>query len=181
MKSPLKELFDRLRPVRGPRDRMGLRGIVIAELRDSEGRLKQREVTHNLVTDQGDKFAAAAIYTAAYSTWGMKLGTDDTEAAKNSTGSFIAAGNYVSGSAKALDDSTPKVGASPNITQFRRLWAAGEATSDGIAEVGIVDNTTDAGEPDAAHTFARAVFAAAINKAAADTLTVTWNVTFEGT
>lgn len=160
--------------------RIGLWGVVVAELRDKNGNLKQRKIVQNLVTDQGDIFAAAAIFTAAYSTWGMKLGTATTEASKSGAGSYIAAGDYVSGSAKALDDSTPKVGASNNICQFRRLWAAGEGTESSINRVSIVDNTSDAGEADATHTFAIAVFSGAINKGASDTLTVTWNVTYLG-
>jgi hypothetical protein len=137
-------------------------------------------VTHNIVTDKGDAFAAAAIYTAAYSGWGMKLGTASTEASKSGAGSFIAAADYVSGSAKALDDSTPKQGASANIVQFRRQWAAGEGTNATINRVALVDNTTDAGEADATHTFAISVFDGAINKGASDILTVTWNVTYLG-
>jgi len=162
------------------KDRMVLRGEVIAELRGKDGKLKQRQVTHNLVTDQGDIFAKSAIYTAAYSTWGMKLGTATTEASKNGAGSFQAVADYVDGSAKALDDSTPKQGASANICQFRRLWAAGEGTSATINRVSIVDNTTNAGEADATHTYAIAVFAAQIAKGADDTLTVTWNCTYLG-
>ena len=162
------------------KDKMRLRGTVIAELRDRNGKLKQRRVTHNIVTDQGDDFAKSGIYTAAYTGWGMKLGTATTTASKSGAGSFIATGDYISGSAQALDDSTPKQGASANICQFRRLWAAGEGTSSNINRVAIVDNTTDAGEADATGTFAIAVFSGAINKGADDTLTVTWNVTFTG-
>jgi hypothetical protein len=165
---------------RTKKDGMCLRGEVIAELRDKNGNLKQRQVTHNLVTDQGDIFAKSAIYTAAYSAWGMKLGTATTTASKSGAGSYIAVADYVSGSAKALDDSTPKEGASANICQFRRLWAAGEGTDPTINRVAIVDNTTDAGEADATHTFAIAVFSGQIVKGADDTLTVTWNVTFLG-
>jgi hypothetical protein len=157
-----------------------MRGEVIAEVRGPDGKLKQRSVTHNIVTGQGDKFAAKAIFTAAYATWGMKLGTATTEASKSGAGSFVAAGDYVAGSAKALDDSTPKGGATDDIVQFRRLWAAGEATANNINRVSIVDNTTNAGEADATHTYAISVFAAAINKGADDTLTVTWKVTYLG-
>jgi hypothetical protein len=166
--------------IRKVKSRIGLWGVVVAELRDKDGNLKQRKVVQNLVTAQGDKFAAAAPYTAAYSTWGMKLGTATTTATKTGAGSFVAAGDYVSGSAKALDNSTPKAGATPDIVQFRRLWAAGEGTNATINRVAIVDNTTDAGEADATHTFAIAVFSGAINKGADDTLTVTWNVTCLG-
>jgi len=162
------------------KDKMTLRGTVIAVLRDKNGKVKQRQVTHNLVTDKGDDFAKSAIYTAAYATWGMKLGTATTTASKNGAGSFVATADYVAGSAKALDDSTPKQGAAANICQFRRLWAAGEGTSDTINRVGITDNTTNAGEADATHTYAMAKFAAQIAKGADDTLTVTWNVTYTG-
>jgi len=164
----------------GAEGKIGLWGVVVAEVRGPDGKLKQRKVVQNLVTDQGDAFAAAAIYTAAYSAWGMKLGTASTDAAKSGEGSYIATDDYVSGSAKALDDSTPKAGATANVTQFRRLWAAGEGTNSNINRVSICDNTTDAGEADATHTFAIAVFSGAINKGASDTLTVTWNVTFAG-
>ena len=110
----------------------------------------------------------------------MKLGTATTPATKSGAGSFVAAGDYVSGSAQALDDSTPKEGSSANICQFRNQWAAGEATNSNINRVAIVNNTTDAGEGDATGTFAIAVFSGAINKGASDTLTVTWNVTYLG-
>lgn len=172
----IQEVFNRMKA----ENKVGLWGVVVAELRDKDGRLKQRKVVQNLVTAQGDKFAAAAFYTAAYSGWGMKLGTATTEAAKSGAGSYVAAGDYVSGSAQALDNSTPKAGASADIVQFRRLWAAGEGTNANINRVSIVDNTTDAGEADATHTFAIAVFSGAINKGASDTLTVTWNVTYLG-
>lgn len=156
------------------------RGEVIAELRGPDGELKQRLVTHNLVTDKGDQLAAAAIFTASYGAWGMKLGTATTAAAKNGAGSFIAVGDYVAGSALALDDATPKQGAAVNICQFRRQWAAGVCTVNGINRVAICTNTTNAGEADATGTFAISVFEAAINKGAQDVLTVTWNVTFLG-
>jgi hypothetical protein len=160
---------------------VGLWGVVVAELRGPDGKLKQRKVVNNLVTAQGDKFAAAALYSAAYSGWGMKLGTATTAAHKSTAGAAnIPAADYISGSAKALDDSTPKAGASADIVQFRRLYAAGEATNTNINRVSIVDNTTDAGEADGTHTFAIAVFSGAINKGASDTLTVTWNVTMLG-
>lgn len=161
--------------------RIGLWGVVVAELRGPDGKLKQRKVVQNLVTAQGDKFAAAAFFTAAYATWGMKLGTATTAAHKSNAGAAnIPAADYIDASAKALDDSTPKAGATADIVQFRRLYAAGEATNATINRVSIVDNTTNAGEADGTHTFAIAVFSGAINKGASDTLTVTWNVTLLG-
>ena len=160
--------------------KMGMCGRVTAILRGPDGKIRQQQVTHNLVTDVGDDFAAAGMYTGAYTGWGMKLGIASTAASKNGAGSFIAAGDYVSGSAQALDDSTPKAGATNDITQFRRLWAAGEGTNATINRVAIVDNTTGAGEADATGTYSIAVFAAQIAKGADDTLTVTWDVTYLG-
>jgi hypothetical protein len=162
------------------KDKLVMKGWVVAVLRGPDGKVKQRVEQHNLVTDQGDIFAASAIYTAAYSVWGMKLGTASTAASKSGAGSFIAVGDYVSGSNKALDDSTPKAGGSNDITQFRRLYAAGEGTSATINRVAIVGNTADNGEADADDTYAIAVFGAQIAKGADDTLTVTWNVTYTG-
>ena len=173
----LKDLFNKLGLFNS---KVVLRGEVIAELRGPDGKLKQRLVQHNLVTDEGDAKAAEAMFTAAYSTWGMKLGTANTAASKSGAGSYIAVADYVSGSAQALDDSTPKAGATDDIVQFRRLWAAGEGTDNTINRVSICANTTDAGEGDATGTYAIAVFAAQIAKAAGDTLTVTWNVTYLG-
>ena len=127
---------------------------------------------------------ASAASAAAYSTWGMKLGTrDDLPASKTGEGSYIqadSAGDYISGSAQALDDATPKAGATDDIAQFRNQWAAGEATDSDINRVAITDNTTDNGEADATTTYAIAVFGATIDKGADDTLTVTWNVTYLG-
>jgi len=110
----------------------------------------------------------------------MKLGNETTAAAKNGAGSFISTSDYISGSAQALDDSTPKEGAGGDFVQFRRLWAAGEGTDTAIRRVSINDNTTDAGEADATTVYAISVFTGDINKGADDTLTVTWNVEYTG-
>lgn len=164
----------------GPSNTTKMTGELIIELHDQYGNLKDRQVIHNLVTDNGDDLAKSAIYTAAYTTWGMKLGTATTAASKSGAGSYVAVADYVSGSAQALDDSTPKQGAAANIVQFRNQWAAGEATNSNINRVSITENTTDAGEADATGTYSTAVFSGAINKGASDTLTVTWNVTYLG-
>ncbi len=160
----------------------GLRGWVVAEVHGPDGKLKQHLETHNLVTEQGDFFAAKAIYSATYfgAGWGMKLGTATTAASKDGAGSYIAVGDYIAGSAQALDDSTPKAGGTDDDVVFRRLWADGEGTNATINRVAIVDNTTGAGEADATHTYAISVFGSAINKGASDTLTVTWTITYLG-
>lgn len=155
-------------------------GHLVAELRGPDGQLKQREETHNLVTDVGDNYFASRIYSAATLwTYRMKTGSASTAAAKNGAGSFVATADYNSGSAAAMVATYPKVGASANIAQWQVLWAAG-ANTNTIRRVSIVDNATDAGEADATHTMSTAVFGADIVKGASDTLTVTWTVTFLG-
>lgn len=170
------------RPICSPKgndDKLIMRGIVTAVLRGPDGKVKQWQVTHNIVTTQGDKFAAAAMYTGAYTGWGMKLGNSENAAAKSGAGSYIADGEYIDTSAQALDDGTPKANGD-GVCQFRRLWAAGEGTDNTINAVAITDNTTNAYEADATHTFAYVKFAATIAKGANDTLTVTWDVTYLG-
>jgi len=154
-------------------------GHVVAELRGPDGQLKQRESVHNLVTDVGDNYLASLAYGTAGWTYRMKTGSASTAASKSGAGSFVAVGDYNSGSAHAMVATYPKVGASSNISQWQVLWAAGENTNT-IRRVGIVDNATNAGEADASKTMSMAVFAADIVKGASDTLTVTWTITFLG-
>jgi len=161
---------------RTPQDRVGIRGHVIAELFGPDGRLKQREETHNLVTDVGDIYLAQCPYGTPWAVNGLKLGSASTAAAKDGAGSFNAVADYISGSAHAP---TLAVGASANILKITHTWAAGEATGT-IRRMGWVDNTTDAGEADASNTAAMTVFDADIPKGASDTLAITWNITFLG-
>ncbi len=160
-----------------------IRGRVEYVLRGPDGRFKARGVSHNLVTDVGDiYFAEAVLGTAAAPPAGMKLGTEGgVAAAKNGAGSFIPAGDYVDGSNKAFDVTWPKAGGAGNIVQYKRIYAAGEATNATLNRVSIVDNTTNAGEADASHTSAIALLdPKPVNKGASDTLTITWNITFLG-
>ena len=164
------------------RSSIGTKSWVKAQLFGPDGELKQTELTLNLVTDNGDKYCADQLFLspALAAMDSMKLGTATTAAAKSGAGSFIPTGSYISGSAHACDETSPKEGDTNDEINYIHTWAAGEATNTTINEVAIVDNTTDAGEADATHTMARAVFAANIDKQAADTLKVTWGVTFLG-
>jgi hypothetical protein len=157
-------------------DHIGIRGHVVAELFGPDGRLKQREETHNLVTDVGDVYLAQLAYGDKWATNGLKLGSASTAAAKNGAGSFNAVADYISGSAHAP---TLAVGSSNNILKITHTWAAGEATGTS-RRMGWVNNTTDAGEADATNTAAMTVFDADIPKGASDTLAITWNITFLG-
>ena len=161
------------------KSKIGIRGRVTAELRGPDGRLKLRLVKHNLVTDVGDETFASLAYGTAGWTYRMKLGGASTAASKNGAGSFVAVADYIAGSASAMEATFPKEGGSANIAQYKCIWAAGEGTGT-IRRVGLVDNADDAGEADASNTAAMGVFGADIPKAAGDTLTVTWDITFLG-
>jgi hypothetical protein len=156
-------------------------GRMAYELRGPDGRIKARGVTHNLVTGNGDQYCAKKLYSAPTLMTAMKLGTATTAPAKTGAGSFVAVADYVSGSAHACDESSPKAGGTNDIVTFIHTWAAGEATNSTINRVAIVDNTTDAGEADATHTLSAALMnPAPVAKGAADTLKITWNITFLG-
>ena len=144
------------------KSKSGIRGRVVAELRGPDGKLKLRQVHHNLVTDVGDE-TFASLGTAGW-TYRMKLGGASTAASKNGAGSFVAVADYIAGSASAMEATFPKEGGSANIAQYKCIWAAGEATGT-IRRVGLVDNADDAGEADASNTAAMGVFDADIPKA----------------
>jgi len=162
--------------------RIRIVGRVEYELRGPDGRIKTRGVTHNLVTANGDQYCAKKLYSSPTLMTAMKLGTETDVAAKTGTGSYVKTGAaYVTGSAHACDESSPKAGGTNDIVTFIHTWAAGEATNSTINNVTIVDNTTDAGEADATHTLAYALLnPKPVAKGAADTLKITWNITFLG-
>jgi len=102
----------------------------------------------------------------------------------------VTSGTFASGSGHYLvQTATPgtnhldgvmTVAETPNIACFQVVYAAGENTNT-IRRACIVSNTIPVNtETDATHTLAIAVFAADIPKAAGDTLTVIWLVTFLG-
>ncbi len=161
------------------RDASGTVGRVHVVLRGPDGRIKYEETIHNLVSDQGDKHCAYLFHSAPTAMDDMKLGSASTAASKSGAGSFVATGDYISGSAHACDTASPKEGDTADEVNFIHTWAAGEATGT-IRRCGIVDNTTDAGEADATHTLTMVVFSGDIVKGAADTLKVTWGITFLG-
>ena len=157
------------------------RGRVVAELRGPDGVLKQRVVTHNLVTDVGDQYFAeiarsgAPIAMAAADN--MKCGDTDTPPQKNGAGSFTPVAEYIANSAHAHDGWV--VGGTADSIRAIHTWAAGEATAT-HRTVSIVDNLVNAGEADATNTISDANYGADVVKLAADTLQVTWTITFLG-
>jgi hypothetical protein len=110
----------------------------------------------------------------------MKLGTGSTAVAKTGAGAALV--TYLSGSNKAFDGSFPAssqpggAGTARRI-QYKRTYAAGEATTaSAITEAVIVNDTiaTDATST-AANTISRILVTGISAKGASDTLTATWN------
>jgi hypothetical protein len=106
---------------------------------------------------------------------GMRLGTGTTAAAKTGAGAAIV--TYLTASQLAIAGGFPTSslnGASRRI-QYQVLWGAGVATNAAITEAVITNETplTNAGGS-AADTISRVVFTA-IDKAAGDSLTITWS------
>ena len=111
----------------------------------------------------------------------MKLGTGSTSAgnAPAKTGTGAALTGYLTGSNKAFDATFPSsaLNGSSRRIQYKRTYAAGEATSASpITEAVIVnetisnDDTSTSGE-----TLARVALSGISAKGASDSLVVTWN------
>jgi hypothetical protein len=164
---------------------VGIRGHGFAELwtpsihRSSRLVLKQRTEFENLVTEVGDEYygeRAAGIASPPGQVTGMQLGTGTTAVAKTGAGAAIV--TLVASSLVAIDGSFPTSalqGSSRRI-QWKTTWAAGVATSDNIAEVALVNQAvvTQTVAP-ASATISRALLVPDVDKAAGDTLAVTWN------
>ena len=125
-------------------NKLGIRGHVVAELFGPDGNLKQREATHNLITDVGDNYLASLAYGTSSWTARMKTGSASTAASKNGAGSFVATGDYNSGSVHAMASTFPK-----NDTTIKKITGTGTS---GTLAVGDAVNsvTTEGGStPDA--------------------------------
>jgi hypothetical protein len=163
----------------------GIRGHGFAELwtpsihRSSRLILKQYVEFENLVTEVGDEYygeRAAGIASPPDQVTGMQLGTGTTAVAKTGAGAAIV--TLVASSLVAIDGGFPtstKPGSARRI-QWKTTWPAGTATADDIAEVALVNQSTGTQTvAPAAATISRALLAPLVDKAAGDSLAVTWN------
>lgn len=156
----------------------GLHGLVHVQLHGPDGELKYDEMFENLVTQIGDQVygeRGAGLGGAPAAAVGMQLGTGVTAVAKTGAGAAVV--TFVTGSYKALTAAaaTALNAETPpgrRIT-YSALWAAGDATANGISEVVLVNASTTTAQL-AATTLARALLSPVVNKGASDTLTVTW-------
>lgn len=159
----------------------GLTGKVFWILKHADG-TEERGENHNLVVTEGDDYAINRLLDGATTMMiGMSLGTGFVTAAKGNVWLTTGyAGNY-----KAFEATYPKVkgtGADAKIIEYECIFAAGEATANGINEV-VITNVTSAS--DGLHPAASAILAYAqldpvVNKGAADTLTILWQITALG-
>jgi len=145
---------------------MSMKGFFKAELFDENGKLKEARELENTVTVLGHQMAADQLLgspAVAVPGW-MELGTGTGQDLNDST---LAA--YISGSRTALDSKTR--GANAIITMVCTFGAGvgtGAITEAGVFNV-VTQNTTDLILYDDF---------SVINKAAGDSLVVTWTLTF---
>jgi hypothetical protein len=143
-------------------DSFPLVGNVSITLRDALGRFKARRTIHNIVVTTGKNHIADQLSSTpggAAMGW-MAIGTGTVDPAVGDT----ALGTEID--RNALTSRTD----SGNVVTYVGDWAAGDGTNSAITEAGIF-NASSGGTM-----LARTEFAA-INKAAGDTLKITWTVT----
>jgi len=150
---------------KGFRDGVGMRGFMVAELFNEHGLLKERREVHNTVTTLAHAMCANRIsdtVTVAIVNW-MELGTGTGQGAGDTT-----LDAYIASSRTVLDSSTAVAAVLTMICTFPAGTGTGAVTEAGTFNV-VTENTTDL--------ITYADFAA-INKAAGDSLVVTWTLTF---
>jgi hypothetical protein len=133
-------------------------------LRGPDGRIKARRVIHNTVTALGDAMVADAM-----SDRGVTLPTHMAIG----TGTPTATALQTELDRNALDSTTQGAGGDDNDVVYVASWAAGDGTG-AITEAGIF-NAAAAGTMPFSASFS------VINKGAADTLTITWTITYGAT
>jgi hypothetical protein len=141
-------------------DSLKLNGELHIQLFGEDGQLKDERNVKNLVVQVGKNFIASrAIGTTPAVMSHMAVGTSTTAAASADTALALEIARV------ALSDLT----VSNNVITHTATYPAGVATG-AITEAGIL-NAASAGT-----LLARTVFAV-VNKGAADSITITWNIT----
>ena len=142
-------------------DDLKLRGDVAIVLKDKDGNVKDSRDIPNLVVSAGLEFICSRMAgTSAGVMSHMALGSGTTAAAAGQT-DLVS----ILGSREALDSST----ASSNTITYVSSFEAGEGTG-AVTEAGVF-NAASSGAM-----LCRTVFAV-VNKAAGDTMSVTWTIT----
>jgi len=141
-----------------------IKGVCHIRLFSPDGSLKEERVIENTVTDLGDAHVADAMSDQGEGALGyIAVGTGSGQGAGDT-------GLATSLDRNALTSTTQGGGANDNDVVFVGDWAAGDGTG-AITEAGIFlgDNNT---------TLNYYADFAVVNKGAADTLQITWTVTY---
>jgi hypothetical protein len=141
-----------------------LRGQLNIVVTDQTGKIKETRDVANLVVNTGLGYITSRMVGTASSVMShMAVGSNNTAAAAANTD----LGNLL-GSRKALDSTTIS-GANNESVVYVCTFSAGEGTG-AITEAGIFNASTSG------TMLCRTVFAV-VNKAAADTMVITWTIT----
>ena len=142
-------------------DNLKLKGDVLITVKDKDGNVKEQRHEKNLIVTAGLNFICSRMKdTSAGAMSHMGLGSGTTAAAAGQTDLVT-----LLGSREALDSTT----VSTNTIAYVSSFEAGDATG-AVTEAGIF-NASSSGTM-----LCRVVFYA-INKAADDTMSVTWTIT----
>ncbi len=142
-------------------DSLKLKGRVALELKDAEGNIKETREIDNLVVDAGLDFIASRMEGTTSNVMShMGLGSRTTAAAAGDTDL-----ESLLGSREALDSTT----VTDNVITYVSAFEAGDATG-AVTEAGIFNAST------AGTMLCRTVFDV-VNKAADDTLQISWSIT----
>lgn len=142
-------------------DNLKLRGDVFIVVKDKDGNIKEERKEENLVVSAGLNFICSRMKDTtdgAMSHMGLGSGTTAAAAGDTDLGSLL-------GSREALDSTT----VSSNTITYVSSFEAGDATG-AVTEAGIFNASTSG------TMLCRVVFSE-INKAADDTMSVTWTIT----
>lgn len=144
-----------------PEDQTQPEDNVLIQLYDQDGNLKEEQTTHNLVTTAGKNAIASRLASSPGSAvpTHMAIGTGTTAANAADTTLVTEIDR------NALTSNT----ATTNVLTMVGNWAAGDGTG-AITEAGVLSAASGG------TLFVRAVFSV-INKAAGDTLAITWALT----
>ncbi len=163
---------------RTPADGFTIAGWGSWLLINPDGALKTTGMFTNIITQVGDQYLgerATGIATPPAQVTGMKLGTGTTAVAKTGAGAALV--TYLTNSHQAIDGTYPQSALSGTIRRitWRTTWAAGKATGNSISEAVIINDTLADATSTAANTIARALLSPTVNKAAGDSLELTWH------
>lgn len=158
---------------------LGLHGYGHWALFNESNKLIDGGFFKNLITQIGDQYygeRAAGISSPPAQVTGMQLGTGSTAVAKTGAGAAVI--TFISGSPTAIDGGFPtsSIPSSSRRIQWKTTFPAGTATTNGIAEVVLINQSVGTNSAAAAAaTISRALLSPTVNKGASDSLAVTWS------